>query len=96
MGLKFQNVAHLRPPPPVNRLVIVPHHRNVRQLGVLALDWLRQQRHQIHLQSVGVLKLIDHQILKARIPTTPHLVMLLQKLHGQQKQIVEVHRVEGF
>ena len=80
--LEFQDVAHLGAAPAVDRLVVVADHADVRALGLGAFC---EQRDQIELQAVRVLKLIDHQVAEALLPAFADLRMLREQLHRQHR-----------
>ena len=44
---------------------------------------------------VGVLILVDQDILEAALPIAAHLFILMQELHSEEEQIVKVHRTGG-
>ena len=81
---KSFQVARARPAPAVDRLILVSDHAEV-------LARSGQQLDQLLLRAVGVLELIDHQILESLAPCRPRVRMFAQQLHGPQQQIVEIH-----
>ena len=84
--LKVENILDGRAPEPVDALVIVAHHAEV-------LIAPGQQRGQQVLEVVGVLVLVDQHIAELPLIVGPDLLVLLQQLHGQQDDIVEVQGV---
>ena len=69
--LKAQNIPYIRPPEPVNGLVVIPHHTQVPVLG-------SQQADQLELGQVGVLVLIHHDILKPLLIIIQDLAVILE------------------
>ena len=84
--LKVENILDGRAPEPVDALVVVAHHAEV-------LIAPGQQRGQQVLEVVGVLVLVDQHIAELPLIVGPDLLVLLQQLHGQQDDIVEVQGV---
>ena len=48
------------------------------------------------MEAVGVLELVHHQVVEALLPLKPDCFVLFEKLHGEQKQVVEVDGVKRF
>ncbi len=82
-------VFRARATPGVDRLVIVADH------GELVAH-AHQHLHQQVLAGVGVLVFVHQQVADAVLPFLQDVGVLLKKLHRQQDQVVEVHRVVGF
>ena len=76
-------------PPGVNRLVVVADHGKGGAFG-------HQQLYQQVLGDVGVLVLIHQHIVDFSPPAGQRFRVTLQEHHGQQNQVVEIHRVVGF
>ena len=73
----------MRAPPGVDRLVRVPHHKEV---FVIAAEDL----HQRILELVNVLELVDHDILQPLLPLQPDVRVLLEEEEGEFDQIVVI------
>ena len=71
IALKFQDVADISAAPGIDALVFIAHHADV----LLAA---RQQAHQFILRTVGVLILINQQILEAAVVALAHFAAGLQ------------------
>ena len=84
--LELQNVAYVRAAPTVDGLVLVADDADVsRGPG--------QQLHQLVLRAVGVLILVDEDVLVTAVVSLTDLGDGLEQAHGLQQQIVEVERV---
>ena len=83
---KSQDQRHVRTPPRVNRLRVIPHRHQ-------AVSLTRQQIDHPRLDPVGVLILIDKDVTEPLAIHLKHIGMLLKQPHGQDQQIIEVHRV---
>ena len=83
--LEIQDVANVRAAPAVDRLVLVSHHAQV-------LPELRQQPHQFVLGPVGVLILVDHQVLEAPVVGFAYRLVVLEQPDGFEQEIVEIER----
>ena len=84
--LKAQNIPDIRPPEPVNRLVVIPHHAEILVLG-------RQKAHQLKLRVVGILVLVHHNIAEPLLVIVQNLGIILKKLHGLSNEVVEVQGI---
>ena len=73
---ELENVRDFRAAPAVDRLVVIAHHRHVAPL-------IREQGYQFELQTICVLKLVNHEIAKALAPTLADVRVLVQQLHGE-------------
>jgi len=83
--LEVEDVVDLRAPPGVDRLVLVPHHREVAAgSGELS--------HKLVLGAVGVLVLVDEDEGEAGPPRLPDPRLALEQLHGAEQEVVEVER----
>ncbi len=84
---ELEDVAHLGAPPPVDGLVVVAHHDQVRA------RWRCELLEELVLDGVGVLELVHQDVLEARPVLLQRLGVLAQELDEQEQQISEVHRV---
>ena len=87
--LEAQNVLDGGAPEAVDALVVVAHHADV-------LIPARQQGGQQVLQVVGVLVLVDEHVAELALVEAAGLLVVLQKQHRLQDQVVEVHGVGGL
>ena len=85
VALERENVAHVRATKHVDRLIVIPHDREVPVLAGEMAD------HQI-LGAVGVLVLVDHDVLESLLVLLEHLGMAVEQPHGPHQQVVEVER----
>ena len=85
---KLHQVLHVRAAPGVDRLVRVAHDE---EIFVVAAEHL----HQLILQAVNVLKLVDHDVFQPLLPLEADLRILLKDVEGEFDQIVVVER-EAF
>ena len=70
-------------PPGVDGLILVPHDE---QVFVVAA----QDLHQLVLELVDVLKLVDHHVLQTALPLQADVRVLLKEIQGELDQIVVV------
>ena len=85
-------VVQSRPPPAIDRLVVVAHGG---QSCVGPSGLVDQQLEQFVLGGVGVLILVDQHMAHLRLPALTHLGMVAQQLQGQADQVVKVHALVG-
>ena len=90
---EFQDVADVRAAPLVDALVVVPHHADVVALFAGVVFRLRQHFDELVLDLVGVLVLVDHDVLESPLILEENAFVFLKKFHGLQQQVVEVHGV---
>ena len=83
--LELVDVAHIGAAPAVDRLVVVAH-------GSDGAGLLGQDDGQLVLGDVGVLVLVDEDVLEALLIAAQHIGVVAEQLHGLHEQIVEVHR----
>ena len=83
---KLQDIAHLCPSPPIDTLIIVSDHADI-------VGWPDQLHQQVHLQTVGILKLIHGDVAVALPPVFTGLPLLPEHLLRQYEQIIKVERV---
>ena len=83
---KVEDIAEIGAAPTVDRLILVAHHADVAVL-------LGKQAHQLVLAAVGVLILVDHDVVEASIPGFACGVVVTQQANGLQQQIVEIERI---
>ncbi len=79
-------VLRARATPGVDRLVVVADH------GELVAH-AHQQFDQQVLAGVGVLVFVAQPVADAVLPLLQDVLVFLEQLHGQQDQVVEIHRV---
>ena len=84
--LKIEDIFNIRPPEPVDGLVIVPHHADI-------LPPAGQQPGQQILQMVGVLILVNEDIPEFLLVIGPHLLVLLQQVDRMEDNIVKIQGV---
>jgi hypothetical protein len=85
--LEAQDVAHLRPAPAVDRLVVVA------DAGDVAVAGGEQPQPEI-LGDVGVLVLVDEDVAEPALVLLEHVRMCLQDAEDVQQQVAEVAGVE--
>ncbi|CAB4836394.1 unannotated protein [freshwater metagenome] len=83
--LEQQDVAYIRPAPPVDTLVAVADDGDL-------LVALGQGEGDLVLGGVRVLVLVDEDVLEALLVVRQYLTVFAEQLHGLHQQIVEVHR----
>ena len=83
---EVQNIADVCTAPAINALVSIAHHADI---VMLSCENLRQQI----LRMVGVLILVDHNIIKFILILVAYLFVLLEKTQRQQQQVVEIDSV---
>ena len=86
--LELQKIRRFRAAPSVDALVVVPHDADVRT------SVTGKQADQLQLELVGVLKLVDEDVLVACAPRIPGLGVITQEFARLQQQVVEVHGIE--
>ena len=86
--LELEQVAHLGPPEAVDALVGVADDADVATR-------LAELDHELVLGDVGVLVLVDEDLLEAVLVVLEHVGMLAEHAHGADEEVVEVHRVRG-
>ena len=82
---KQADIFIIRPPPRINRLIIIAYHADII---------IRNQMHHLILLNTRVLKLIHHHIPVAVLVHRKHIRMFGKKLNRQHNQIVKIHRIE--
>ena len=83
--LELQDVAVVRTPKPVHRLVGVANDRDV-------LVAAGEQEDDLVLRLVGVLVLVDEDVLEALAVRLEHVGVIAEQPDGVDEQVVEVHR----
>ena len=78
-----QHVGDRGAPPPINCLVVVAHARDVAVTGA-------QELHQLELGMVGVLELVDHDVLEAALEVAAHVGPGPQELQDQDDLVAEI------
>ena len=84
--LKLKNVADVGATPGVDRLILVSHGANIVVLA-------RQHAHEFVLGAVGVLVLVDQQVLEAPVVVFANLRRGFQQAHSFEQKVVEIERV---
>ena len=84
--LEAKDVPYVGIAPRIDGLVWVPHHADI---PVPARHLLRQ----LVLHHIGVLELIDHHVLEARLIPLQGVCVLPKQLYRFQQQVVEVHGI---
>jgi hypothetical protein len=82
--LEGEHVGDGRAPPPINGLIVVAHAGDVAVAGA-------QELHQLELGVVGVLELVDHDVLEPALQAGPHVGARPQELQDQDDLIAEIH-----
>ena len=82
-AVEVQQVAHVRAAPGVDGLVGVAHHE---QVLVVAGEHL----HELVLQAVDVLELVDHNVLEPLLPLRPDVGVLLEEVQHEHDEVVVV------
>ncbi len=86
IAFEVENVADIGSAPLVDGLVRITHDAQVRVV-------LREPSGDLVLGLIGVLVLIDKDILKAGVQLAAHFLIVFQRQGGQEQQIVEVECV---
>ena len=81
--VKVQQVLHVGAPPGVDGLVRVPHDEEILVVSA-------QHFHQLILQLVDVLKLVDHDVFQPLLPLDPDVGPLPEDVQGEFDQVVVV------
>ena len=83
MLVKFQQVFHISSPPGIDGLVRVAHHKQV--LVVAA-----QHLHELVLDLVDVLKLVDHDIFQPLLPLELDVLVAMKDIQGELDEVIVV------
>ena len=83
---KIKNIADIGASEFVNGLVIVTHNTQVTASRC-------QQSNQLELRSVGILILIDHDVLKTVLIVLQNIRAALEKLHSLDDEIIKIKGV---
>ena len=83
--LELEDVPHVRSAELVDRLVAVAHDADVAVLP-------GEEQDHLVLDGVGVLVLVDHDVLEAAAVALEHVGVVLEEGDGVAEQVVEVHR----
>ena len=86
---KLQDVRHLCSAPPVDALVVIAHHANIRRRA------RSQHAHEIELEAVGILELIDEHLRIAGSPLVADIRVFIEKLNGLHEEVIKIHCVQG-
>ena len=88
VALELKDVTDVGASPGVDRLVLISHRAHIVSIAC-------QEAHQFILRTIGVLILVDQQILKLAVVVIADLRRGLQEANGLEQQVVEVHGI-GF
>ena len=86
--LKGENVLDGGTAETVDALVVISHHADI-------VPFAGQQCRQPVLKIVGVLILIDHDVLELSGPVSPGFLIGIQQLHGIGDKIIKIHCPHG-
>src|SRR5947208_2801934 len=89
MCLEIENVPNIRLPESIDTLRIVTHDTDVLLL-------LGEIADQCELQRVGVLVLIDEDVLELLVVSVAGLLRYTKELDGLDQQIIKVESVRGI
>ena len=83
LPVEVQKVAHVGAAPGIDRLVRVAHDKKVVMVAA-------ERLHELVLQPVDVLKLIDHDVGKALLPFLPDVRILPEDIEAELDEVVIV------
>ena len=86
---KIKDIAWICAAPAINRLVIVPNHAEVVPLAGEPL-------HQSKLRGVGILILINHDVLEAVLVACLNFGEFVKEPHHQHDQVIKINRIVTF
>ena len=81
--VKIQQILDVRAAPGVDRLVRVAHDEEVAVIAA-------QHLHQLILQRVDILKLVDHDVFEPLLPLEPDVLVLLENIERELDEVVVV------
>ncbi|MPM14918.1 hypothetical protein SDC9_61282 [bioreactor metagenome] len=81
--VEVQKILHIGAPPGVDRLIRVAHNKKVLVITAQGL-------HQLNLQIVNVLILIDHNVLQTLLPLQPDRFLHTENVENIFNQVVVV------
>ena len=81
--VEIQQILDVRAAPGVDRLVRVAHDEEVAVIAA-------QHLHQLILQRVDILKLVDHDVFKPLLPLEPDVLVLLENIERELDEVVVV------
>jgi len=84
--LEVQNVTQIGTPPLINKLIRITHNNNV------AMNFNKTANQQI-LQTIDILVLVHHHVLKLPNIKLAHLLEGFEELNHLQQKVIEVERV---
>ena len=87
--VEFQQISDVCAAPSVDRLIRVTHDEEVTMISA-------QRLHQLVLQRVDILKLVDHDIFKPLLPLEPNVLMLLKNVERELDEVVVVESKAFF
>ena len=81
--VEIQQIFDVRAAPGVDRLVRVAHDEEVAVIAA-------QHLHQLILQRVDILKLVDHDVFEPLLPLEPDVLVLLENIERELDEVVVV------
>ena len=81
--VEIQQILDVRAAPGVDRLVRVAHDEEVAVIAA-------QHLHQLVLQRVDILKLVDHDVFEPLLPLEPDVLVLLENIERELDEVVVV------
>ena len=81
--VKIHEKLHICPAPGIDRLIRIAHDEEISVIPA-------QRLHQLILQAVDILKLVDHDIFEPLLPFEPDIRILAENIQGKFDQIVVV------
>ena len=81
--VEIQQILDVRAAPGVDRLVRVAHDEEVAVIAA-------QHLHQLILQRVDILKLVDHDVFEPLLPLEPDVLVLLENIERELDEVVVV------
>ncbi len=89
MVFKAQDISNIRATPAIDRLIVITDRTDIAMLR-------RQHGHQLELDRVGILILVNKEILVAPAMLLKHVRELTPQRNDQQQQVIKVDHVHGF
>ena len=89
MFVKLQDVSEIGSPPAVDALVVVAHDAEI-------VVFAAEQAEKFVLQFVGILILVDHDVLVAFTGLPPEIVVLFEDAVAEHQQIIEIDEIVLF
>ena len=88
VALEVEDVADIGPPPAVDGLILVAHHRD-------AACAAREETHQAVLHAVGVLEFVDQNVIEPLGQRGRHRAVGAAQTQGPEQETTEVHCIGG-